>query len=168
MVPENGPDGALHSVSLSGPMWSPMVQWCNGARRCLDVFLRAGDAVLSSSMEHGHVLLCHRRDQLQRRPGHWGALLVSWKLLEIAGNVLQYVLCTCNMTQICIINIYYIMQFIAILINIHIHTYSIYKSEASFGFVVQHQVQEAGDVRAHLHITSMGCIKHPFHGRLKE
>ena len=49
-VPENGPDGAL--MIPDDP--------------CLDVFLGAGDAVLSSSMEHGHVLLCHRRDQLQR------------------------------------------------------------------------------------------------------
>lgn len=45
---------------------------------CLDVLLRSCDAIFSSCMQHGHVLLCQGRDQFQRRPGHRRALLISW------------------------------------------------------------------------------------------
>ena len=45
---------------------------------CLDVLLRSCDAIFSSCMEHGHVLLCQGRDQFQRRPGHRRVLLISW------------------------------------------------------------------------------------------
>ena len=86
--------------------------------------------------------------------------LGSSRLLDIARNHWKCV-------AVCLMHIYHILSWLwleyrlcinAISCNAdqYIQIYSICNSNVSFGFVVQHQVQEAGDVRAHLHITSMG------------